>query len=179
MALKIRSSHNCFFFKLNKKRQRGHLSHTFWERSSLAYGKWEVPQHVGDDWSCQFYVLLSQETFFAAEEVVLQNCEKWVHWWTGVSRQGQVIGYANSTTLVFRGRGMGGVENILPIPPWRFGNGALSLGSSSAHNYALFPWVKYNPKLLKCYRLQKWDKSVSIREPSKSEYIGWRDDRCK
>lgn len=35
---------------------------------------------MGDHWSCQFSVLSSQETFFAAQEAVLQNCEKRMHW---------------------------------------------------------------------------------------------------
>lgn len=65
-----------------------------------------------------------------------------------------------------------GQENFLP----RSLSGGLSmgsLGSSSTHIYLLL-WEKYNPKLLKYYRLQESDKSVSIGKLSKSKVLEGR-----
>lgn len=134
------SSHNCSLFKWIKKRRdkEDMFPEHFWERSSSAYGKWDVSQCVGDYWCCQFNVLSFQKTFFFCSErgYIPGLWEVDALGWPGVDRQGEEshkICWKCCTCIPSLGQ-----KNILPGSLCRFGNGALRLGSSSSHSYASF-----------------------------------------
>lgn len=81
------------------------------------------------------------------------------------------MGYSRSAVLVLVTWGQ---ENIHPGFPWKFGDGGLSLSSSSSHNYASFLGrnIIQNFSNVTDSRSQT---TVSTGKLSKSESTGGRD----